>query len=408
MVGSKKSFITLLTIILFVYADLICENVLVIVNDHQTHIVATSLLLVFLLFQIFFAAIQSGLSDFIGRKESLVLSFSVSLFSLLCAFLYSFNCLRWEFFLILALISKAFWGNTIPISFAAIADTQKKNYRGSFALASSTYSLAFITLIIINSFFSDELIFISISAAIILTSLLMCISSFRDSSDKSAHLPHDGSLTHPSNFFIKAWNLGVREISLLITELKRPLTKYALSAYTLWEVSMYSIIISQVDLNPGPSQKITLAMMIGYLIGVFILRVRPCSRLKDKKMITIGYFFSFFSLIPYFILMKFTTSQNILLGACYSLHAIGNAFLSPTILSILVRKRSTHDQGKILGLVESADTVAFLLATIFVMAYSGYSWPVMVLVLFSFISFSLSWFYFPVIKRLEKNIYKQN
>ncbi|OGN56769.1 MAG: hypothetical protein A3D96_07120 [Chlamydiae bacterium RIFCSPHIGHO2_12_FULL_44_59] len=407
MVITKRSrFSTLLIVSFFIYADIICENILVIVNDQQSRIIATTFLFGFLALQVFFSSIQSGLSDFLGRKKSLILSFSVSLFCLLCAFLYTHYYFLSGLFLIFSLAGKALWGNTIPISFAAIADTQGKNYRKSFALASSTYSLAFTTLILIHLFSSNNVLYISISSIILFISLFLCIHTFQDSSDKSAHLPYYTARTHYSessqHIFSKFWRLGTREIGLLMQELRRPLTKYGLAAYLFWEISMYSIIISQIDLNPGPSQNITLAMMIGYLMGICILQIRPCHKIRDRHMIVIGYCFSFFSLLPYFFLAPFIHSELWLIGICYALHAIGNAFLSPTLLSILAKRRSTHDQGKILGLVESADTTAFLVASIFVMIYTDYQWSVSALVVFSLISFSISWIYLPIIRTLDK------
>ncbi|MBS0652096.1 MAG: MFS transporter [Verrucomicrobia bacterium] len=405
LIPKKSRLITLLIISLFVYADIICENVIVIVNDQQSHFIATAFVFGFLVLQVFFASIQSALSDFLGRKKSLIISFSVSLFCLLCTYLYSDYYLRFGFFLILALACKAVWGNTIPISFAAIADTQGKNYRRSFALASSTYSIAFITLIAINLFSKSNFVYISISTIILLASLIACMFAFKDTSDKTAHLPHDVQLAyHSRNIFSKCWKVGIREIGLLAKELRRPLTKYGLSAYILWEISMYSIIISQIDLSNSSPQQITLAMMFGYLFGALILQGRPLSKISDRKMMNYGYVLSFLSFFPYFLLMNFIHSQSLLIGICYTLHALGNAFLSPTILSILATGRSTHDQGKILGLVESADTVAFLLATLFVMVYTTCQWSISFLVSFSFVSFSISWVYFPLIKKLERKI----
>jgi hypothetical protein len=303
---------------------------------------------------------------------------------------------------------KALWGNTIPISFAAIADIQGKDYRRSFALASSTYSLAFITLIIIGFFSKRNDINLFISSGILIISIISCIYIFNPAPYKTIHLSKEVDFYHSKKIFSKLWKLGIREIGLLLEELKRPLTKYGLSAYILWETSMYSIIISQIDLNRGSSQNITLAMMIGYLIGVFALQIRPCNMISDRKMITVGYIFSCLSFLPYFSLRPFVHSQYLLIGICYTLHALGNAFLSPTILSILAKQRSVHERGKILGLVESADTIAFLLASIFVMLHKNYDWPVAILVIFSLTSFLISWIYFPIIKNLEKNIYKSD
>ncbi len=407
MLKSRKSpLMILLVIIFFVYADIICENIIIIVNDQLSRLKAITFLFTFLVLQVVFAALQSGLSDFFGRKKSLIASLSVSIVSLLCVFVYSQQWVSSVALLFAALLVKGFWGNTTPIAFAAIADTQKGDYRGAFALASGTYSLGFITLVLINMVSKGNFFHIIIACIVLILALVICILMFKDTSDKTAHLPPHASLKETHSFISTFWRVGVKEINLLLNEIKRPLTKTALSAYLLWEVSMYSIIISQIDLNPGPSQRITLAMMAGYLTGIFILKLKPCAKVKDISMVTIGYLTAFLSLIPYFFLSKYVESQNLLLGICFYLHAVGNAFLSPSILSILAKNRSTHDQGKILGLAESADTIAFLLATIAVMFYAGYKWPVVILVGFSFISFSISWFYFPIIKKLDKLIYK--
>lgn len=394
--------------------DVICENVLIIVNDQQSHFLATLLLVFFLIFEVFFAALQSGLSDFFGRRNSLIASFIVSIVSLLCLFVYN---LHWGFsiyFLIIALGIKSIWGNTIPMAFAAIVDTQKRDHRGAFALASSTYSLGFITLVLINMFFKtsslseSNFFHIIFAGAIILIALVLNISRFQDFSDRSAHFPEHTNIVKTHNFFVTFCKLSKKEIKSIIKEIKKPLTRTSLLAYFLWEISMYSIIISQIDLNFGTSQKITLTMMAGYLTGIFILKLKPCIRVKDMKMITTGYLFAFFSLIPYFVLFKFLKTNNLfLIGGCYFLHAVGNAFLSPSVISIITKNRLVHEQGKILGLVESIDNLAFLIATLAVMFYTIHKLPIVALVAFSFISFSLSWIFYPTIRKLDTKIDKE-
>lgn len=407
--SNRSSFKILLVIVFFVYVDIVCENVLVIVNDQLNHLKATIFLLCFSLLQVFFASLQSGLSDFFGRRKSLIVSFLFSISSLLLLLIYNQFCSATILLLGAALLAKSVWGNTIPMAFAAIVDTQKKDHRGAFAIASSTYSLGFITLIFLNMISKSNLFHICFALVIIILALRITVTLFQDTSDQTAHLPHYASIEETHSWVITFWKISVRELRLIYKELKRPLTLVALLAYLMWEISMYSIIISQIDFNPGPAQRITFAMMVGYLVGVFILKLRPIIRVKDINMITTGYLISFSSLIPYFFLYKyFTTYSLILLGGCYALHAVGNAFLSPSILSIITKNRPIHDQGKILGLVESTDTIAFLIATVAVMLYAEYQLPVIVLVIFSFISFSFSWAYYPLIRRHNKTIYNDH
>lgn len=400
----NSSLLALVAVTFFVYADVVCENVLALINDQLSHIKATVLLLSFLVLQVFFAAIQSGLSDFFGRRKSLITSLGISFFSLILIVLYLSFFQTSIFLLVSALVLKAVFGNTIPISFASIPDTQDRNLRGGFALASSSYSLAFLTLVSINVFFTTNFPHILISLIILAVSIVAIVFLFVDPVDKTAHLPEDLAREARKRSLSLYWKLGVREINLLIEELKKDLTGFSLSAYLLWEVSMYTIIISQVELSPNESQQTTLFMMLGYLVGVSLLKLKFFAKISDAKMLLSGYLLSFLSLLAFVPLIVFTRNMNVVLTVCFAVHSVGNAFLSPTILSILTKNRSRHDQGKILGLVESVDTIAFLLATVFVMLHAAKGWPLVFLILFSFVSFSMSWIMFPKIRKLEREL----
>lgn len=400
----NSSLLALVAVTFFVYADVVCENVLALINDQLSHIKATVLLLSFLVLQVFFAAIQSGLSDFFGRKKSLITSLGISFFSLILIVLYLSFFQTSIFLLVSALVLKAVFGNTIPISFASIPDTQDRNLRGGFALASSSYSLAFLTLVSINVFFTTNFPHILISLIILAVSIVAIVFLFVDPVDKTAHLPEDLAREARKRSLSLYWKLGVREINLLIEELKKDLTGFSLSAYLLWEVSMYTIIISQVELSPNESQQTTLFMMLGYLVGVSLLKLKFFAKISDAKMLLSGYLLSFLSLLAFVPLIVFTRNMNVVLTVCFAVHSVGNAFLSPTVLSILTKNRSRHDQGKILGLVESVDTIAFLLATVFVMLHAAKGWPLVFLILFSFVSFSMSWIMFPKIRKLEREL----
>ncbi len=179
MLIPKGSRLTILLIIsLFVYADIICENVLVIVNDQQSYVIATAFLFGFLILQVFFASIQSGLSDFFGRRKSLILSFSVSIFCILCAYLYTRYSFHYGLFLNSCIGRQSAFGKYNPNFLCSNCRHTGKNYRRSFALASSTYSLAFITLIIIDFFSTYSVVHMSISTAILLISLITCMFVF--------------------------------------------------------------------------------------------------------------------------------------------------------------------------------------------------------------------------------------
>ena len=131
-------------------------------------------------------------------------------------------------------------------------------------------------------------------------------------------------------------------------------------------------------------------MMFGYLFGVLFLVFSY--RLKDSKIIQIGYWISFLSIIPYFVLVKMIGDPTNLLRACCFFHALGNALLSPSVLSILAKGLKSHAQGRMYGLTDSIDTLAYwcgTLAIIFIMRVLHLD--LIYLMLFSFLVFSVSW-----------------
>lgn len=399
--AAKRSSITMLiTISVFIFADIICENFIVIVNDQQSHAISTIFLLYLLLIQVLLSPIQAGFSDF-GRKKALVISNSISLLSLIFIYLFLESNFLYLSLLFVAINVKGFWGNTIGISWGAIGDTQDKNYRAAYALGTGVYAVAYLILISLRNFtISNSVLFISTSF-ILLTALLLCIFIFKDPEDKTVQKDPEieeakRSLTGIRKYLKIFLLILAKEKKKVALEIKNKKARQALCAYLLWEVSMYSILISQIDLAKGNSVNnlIPAMMMIGYLIGVVILRQKWVFRFRDSTILKWGYYISFFSLAPYLLLFLFIKNLDLVLGICYCFHALGNSFLSPTLLTVLSKERAHHEQGKMLGLVESADTIAFMLAYGFDNIYISLHLPLIYLVSFSFLTFSLSFVYY--------------
>ncbi|MCH9617236.1 MAG: hypothetical protein SP4CHLAM5_11170 [Chlamydiia bacterium] len=404
-VTKRSSLKTLLIISAFIFADIVCENFIVIVNDQQSHTISTMFLFGFLLIQILFSPIQAGFSDF-GRKKALIISNTISLLSLIFIYLFLESNLIFLSLLLIAISLKGFWGNTLAIAWGAIGDTQDKNYRSSFALGTGVYATAYLILIGLRQFtISNSLLFIATSSIIII-SLLLSIFIFKDPEDKTVAKEPEIEDTKKSvtgiRKHLKVFSIILKEEKdKIFLEIKDKRARQALIAYLLWEISMYSILISQIDLNKGDTSNnlMPTLMMFGYLIGVFILRRKWFFRFHDSRVIKWGYYVSFFSLIPYFILFPFIKNLNIILGICYCLHALGNALLSPTLLTIVSKEREHHEQGKMLGLVESADTMAFMIAYAFDNLFMAFNLPLIYLIGFSFLSFTLS---LPYYKRFKE------
>lgn len=400
-IASKKSSITALIVILaFIFSDILCENFIIIINNQQEYTTAILLLFSFMGLQILFSPIQAAFSD-LGRKNALVISITFSLLSLLIIYLFLTNLFPYLIILFFAVLMKGTWGNTIALSWAAIADTQDKNYRPSYALSSGVYAVSYLILICLHDLTVNKYVLFFSTAIILFIAYILCIIAFKDSEDKTVKKNEEidrvrnssRGLTKYFRIFFATFNSEKQEI---ITEVKKKPTMKALLAYLLWSISMYSILISQIDLHRGDDVRthIAIAMMIGYLSGVVILRLKQVKSIGDNIIMKWGYLISFFSLIPYFIAYPFFGNDNCILGICYFLHALGNAFLSPALLTIVTKEKPHHKRGKILGLVDSSDTIAFLLALVFVMIYNQQQLSLIYLVSFSFISFSISWIYY--------------
>lgn len=376
-------------LLLFILADIICDNYIFgsFSNDSSTQQLCFFIGLSFL--QIVASPIQAGFSDFYCRKKSLVVSLSFSLFALILVFIYNKKILFYFPVLILLTFIKGAFGNTIPLAWAGIADMQERNFRFSFGLSTSSYAVGYLVLIFVNKFLTVlESNFMIILLFIIL--IYFCIKHFRDIRDeKDANYHANENLEKLSKFLPFA--LLKNETKQIIEDLKREHIRKALTAFLLWETSLYSVLLLYVDFQVKQFSMIAVSMMLGYLLGVFILKF--CGRMKDSTLIKLGYNFSSLSLIPFFILFPFVERLDYsLLTICYFFHTMGNAFLCPTLFSMLSKEKKPHEQGKIYGLIESVDTIAFLLASIAVILYNYLHLNLIFIIGFSFITVVISWF----------------
>lgn len=372
----KRSYLPL--ILAFIFIDETCNNFILNLFAKQSSVTEIFLYSGFLLTSILSAPIQSGYSDYYCRKISLVVSLSFSLLSILFAFLSTETAFSPLLFLILAFISKGALGNTLPLSWAAIADTQGNNFRFSFALSTSAMAFGYLILIGIKSFFNNsQSIFIIF--ALLATLIYLSIRFFYDIRDKQFK-NQINSHGFVENLFI--------EINLIINHfLKDRRTRKAISAFMLWEISFYTALISDVDVKISDFKYVSLSMLIGYFAGVALLKF--FYRYTDYVMIKAGYILSIVSLIPIFIAGPFTGIGRISV-VCYFFYSLAAAFLAPSLFSILSKERRPHEQGKIYGLIDSSDTISFLIASIFVIFYHTYQVNAIFLPLFSLIVFLLS------------------
>jgi hypothetical protein len=139
--------------------------------------------------------------------------------------------------------------------------------------------------------------------------------------------------------------------------------------------------------------------MVGYLCGTISMKF--LSQIPDSKMVRIGYTISVFSLIPYFAFSNFIKNVDALLAICYFFHAVGNSYLSPTLLSIISKNRKEHERGKIYGLAESYDTIAFLISGIIILTSRQLKLDIFFLVCVSFLAVLISWIPYSRFEKLK-------
>lgn len=375
-------------ILLFVAFDVLSENYIAGSFNNESPIREFFLFFGLLCLQICISPIQAGISDLYGRKISLLISMSFSLLSLIFSFLYHLKLLAYLPVLILINISKGVFGNTIPISWAAVGDIEGKDLRFSFALATASYAVGYLVLIALNKFMSDThstlLLIISLSFV-----LFLCAKFFFDLKDINFH--DINRLKIP--FFKTVRN----ELSLIAKDIGNKANQSIFLAWILWEISIYAILVLYADFSNYESSLIEILMMVGYLLGTYSIKFFP--HVEDGKMIRIGYCISLISLAPFFILVNFIENIDLVLAICYFFHAIGNALLSPTLFSIISKRREAHERGKIYGLAESGDTLAFLISVIAIMVYKFLKMNIFFLVTFSFVTVFVSWLPY---RRFEK------
>jgi hypothetical protein len=194
--------------------------------------------------------------------------------------------------------------------------------------------------------------------------------------------------------------LMISEFHSLWKEVCHRTTRLGLLTYFLWATSQYIILVLFTDFQIKYTFTV-LMMMCGYLIGVAILGF--CKHVQDEAMIRLGFFLTIASFIAFFTVNFFVEDNTIVITIASFFYTIGNAFLSPSILSLFSRERTIHNQGKGFGLIVSADTSAFLVGSIIVIAFNYFSVSLECIFLISFLCFLISWIPYVRYEKRHKN-----
>jgi hypothetical protein len=379
----------------FIFAEENCSNYLLNLFNNQPYSHAFIFYVGFMLLSIIASPIQSGYSDFNCRRKSLIISLSCSLISLFFAFLSVQTSL--SVFLVLAILMKAGLGNTLPLSWAGIADTQTKYYRFSFGLSTAAMALGDFFLDVSRKIFNQN-IFSIILILIFILLIYLCCKEFYD-------IRKNDSRVQENKKSIPQKGLIFSEIkSMAKNFLSKKHIRNALLAFFLWEVSFYSALVVDLDLRLKPFKDLSLVILTGYLLGICVLKY--LKNKNDDEMIKTGYIISLISVAPIFIFKSFFDIRPLMLVG-YFFYSMGAVFLAPSLFSLIAKERKPHEQGKIYGLIDSTDLIAFLIASIIALIYHRWQANTIVLFLCSFIAILISWLPYARFKRTRPTINQQ-
>ena len=232
-----------------------------------------------------------------------------------------------------------------------------------------------------------------ISAILFGGSIILCVLILKDVKDKKDYRDIKGKKR-------KFRDLIYSEFGSLWQEVCCRTTRLGLLAYFLWATSQYVILVLFADFQIKYTSTVIM-MMCGYLIGVAVLGF--CKHISDEKIIRIGFLLTIASFISFFTVDFFVTDNTAIISISSFFYTMGNAFLSPSMLSLFSKERAIHNQGKGFGLILSADSSGFLAGSTIVIIINNLNIKLEYVFLISFIFFLISWFPYVEYERRRKN-----
>lgn len=356
----KPNFKILLLLLASISLDDAYNSVIVESSGGQNSITKAFICVALFGSQIVFSSLQAGFSDFSSRKRSLIFAFLITLFALM--FLpFNSKSLYFTYFLFIASLLKGIGGNIVPIARAGLAEAIKRNFRFAIGLSTSAIAVGYIFV----KMLSQRLNTFSISVILITTIPIIVFVIINFYIDK-----HDKDPTDKPDSFLKSIK---RDAKLLYTDFLRDKIFFlSASSYFFWELSFYLVFIKDVELGSGDFKNFSLAMCIGYVSGVLLLGAARGWR--DQRILKLGYHISIASIAFIFIVYISGISLLKQFAPIYGFfgYSFGFGFFVPCLFSMVSRARQPHEQGKIYGLIDSTDTIAFttaLLLDIFITSF---------------------------------------
>lgn len=300
----------------------------------------------------FCAPIQGGLSDYYSRKKHILFALAINLVSsMLFVFYFSLNNL---FYLIIYILMLGIAGNISPIAIAGFKDITKKfvNFRFFVCMTLFYYFIGDYASVISSKLIKPLSILI-IAFALLVICILLIVFLFKDTKDKNEI--EKLSIAHQIKYIFHNF-------------LKHKFYIVGLFGYFLLELAFYQFAFRSEVFSGFISRIAPLEIIVGAILALIFFKFL---KINDEKVFTysICAIFISFLLLLFLELLKiekaiFFIFLMIFFGFSYSL------FYS-SIYSFFTRKRHHHDHGKIFGLLESMDSISYLLAIILVLFFKN-------------------------------------
>lgn len=350
-----------LLLLYFIFADEASETALFKLSSTM---VSSSFWLVLSLagFQVIFATLQASFSDYYSRRKSLILSVIITLISLI---LLKFSKIYGGSFLIFALALKGIGGNTLPIARAGLADvTLTHNFRFVLALSICAIALGSWGPTYFASYIGGPALCNFVIAISGISLMLILLNEFdeKEAANKVVYgIADDNVKSKIVNNLYRFGKIVRTDFNTIYHDfLRKPIFVVALMAYFFAEVSFYQILFRlEVLANYFCFFNVPIELGIGYYVGTAILKF---STLKNKPNVVLGVVVS---LVCIFLLLIFSFLKieiKIINGILFGVYSLGFAIFIPSLFSSISNNRTPNVQGKIYGLIESADVFAEIAA----------------------------------------------
>jgi len=339
--------------------------------------------------------LMAGWSDFHCRRKTIIFALVFAFLSFIAMVIY--NQLDIKGLGIASLIIKALLGNVTPICFAILADKiSKKRFRNVLAIAIIAYSIGIWAPIYFRSSLMTNLNFLFLFTATTLIAIACTFLFVKD--DKFDNVKLSRPPVSPKAFFSFLRN----DTKLIVVFLISPIIAPAILCFFFGEVSYYQFLLRGALLSKADffiSQALVLA--IGYFIGTIVLLVLGWLNIKDMTCIKIGLLISLLS-SGAIIFEYYYSNISARLDILIALFSIGFSLVTPSLFAAISKISKVEEQGKIYGSLDSTDTLATFSSAL-IINRTKFS-PIYLILLFTFLIFSLSCAFFLRFLRRYKEV----